>query len=99
MADGTLSLQDFWKLSSKERGERYSELSDHDKMTVRISDPGIPSKRTFVPCNRCIHRNKGTASCHAYPDGISGEHISFLVENPAIECGTGYHFMVEESSE
>lgn len=34
-----LSLEDFNKLPEKEKGDRYKELSDHDKFLVRISMP------------------------------------------------------------
>lgn len=30
-------------LSEKERGERYRELSDHDKFIVRVSVDGVPN--------------------------------------------------------
>lgn len=40
-----LSLKDFNNLSEEEKGERYKELSDHDKFLVRIST--IPSGRTI----------------------------------------------------
>lgn len=32
-----LSLEEFNKLSEKEKGEKYKELCDHDKFLVRIS--------------------------------------------------------------
>ena len=34
-----LSLEDFNKLPEKEKGDRYKELSNHDKFLVRISMP------------------------------------------------------------
>ena len=34
-----LSLEEFNKLSEKEKGKRYKELSDHDKFLVRTSMP------------------------------------------------------------
>ena len=34
-----LSLEEFYKLSEKEKGVRYKELSDHDRFLVRISMP------------------------------------------------------------
>ncbi len=38
-----LSLKEFVQLSEKERGERYRELSDHDKFIVRVSIDGVPN--------------------------------------------------------
>lgn len=40
-----LSLEEFNKLPEKEKGDRYKELSDHDKFLVRIST--IPSGETI----------------------------------------------------
>lgn len=40
-----LSLKDFNNLTEEEKGERYKELSDHDKFLVRIST--IPSGKTI----------------------------------------------------
>lgn len=34
-----LSLKEFNKLSENEKGDRYKELSEHDKFLVRISMP------------------------------------------------------------
>lgn len=34
-----LSLEEFNKLSEEEKGDRYKELSEHDKFLVRISMP------------------------------------------------------------
>lgn len=34
-----LSLKEFNKLSDNEKGDRYKELSEHDKFLVRISMP------------------------------------------------------------
>ena len=34
-----LSLEEFYKLSEKEKGVRYKELSDNDRFLVRISMP------------------------------------------------------------
>lgn len=38
-----LTLKEFVRLSEKERGERYQELSDHDKFVVRVSIDGVPN--------------------------------------------------------
>lgn len=38
-----LTLKEFVQLSEKERGERYRELSDHDKFIVRVSIDGVPN--------------------------------------------------------
>lgn len=38
-----LTLKEFVQLSEKERGERYHELSDHDKFVVRVSIDGVPN--------------------------------------------------------
>lgn len=34
-----LTLQEFNKLTEKEKVERYKDLSDHDKFLVRLSMP------------------------------------------------------------
>ena len=34
-----LSLEDFNNLTEEEKGDRYKELSEHDKFLVRISMP------------------------------------------------------------
>lgn len=37
-----LSLKEFYKLTEKEKSERYKDLSDHDRFLVRISmNPGM----------------------------------------------------------
>ena len=35
------------QLSEKERGERYRELSDHDKFIVRVSIDGVPNAQAL----------------------------------------------------
>ncbi len=42
-----LSLKEFVQLSEKERGERYRELSDHDKFIVRVSIDGVPNAQAL----------------------------------------------------
>ena len=64
MAETTLTYKEFWKLSEKERLERYEELSAHDKFLVRITMP-IACKTPV--CNECSH-SKGV-NCDAFPDG------------------------------
>jgi len=36
---GTISLDDFKKLSDKEKCIRYKDLSNHDKYIFRVTDP------------------------------------------------------------
>ena len=87
MADRNLTFEDFKRLSPEERNRRYEELSDHDKFLARCSQPsGVHG----VPCNTCIHRKR--VCCKAFPDGIPGEHMNKLEENPAIECAPGVHY-------
>ena len=81
MADRNLTFEDFKRLSPEERNRRYEELSNHDKFLARCSQPsGVHG----VLCNTCIHRKR--VCCKAFPDGIPGEHMNKLEENPAIEC-------------
>lgn len=87
MAKRNLTIEEFWKLPLKERCERYKELSEHDKFGVRQAENGVVSP----PCNVCLHYF-GYAKCAAYPDGISGEHIDAVSNDPTIDCGKGYHF-------
>ena len=95
MADRGLTLEEFKSLSTeKEKCERYVELSDHDKFLVRISMP--PGPTVWVPCNDCVHRIGRTFACKAYPDGLSGEHIRVVIDDPEIECGNGFRFTPKE---
>ena len=101
MADGnsSLTLSEFQKLPKEERSKRYGELSDHDKFAVRVTDPGIPSKPQYIPCNHCIYRDKGKPACLAFPQGQTATQIKAVMVDPTIECGNGYHFVAEESKE
>lgn len=87
MADGNLTLEEFWKLPPKERCKRYSELSNHEQFGVRQADGGAVS----VPCNDCAHYF-GYAKCAAYPDGIPSAHMDDVQKNRAAGCGNGYRF-------
>lgn len=93
MADGNLSLKEFWSMSEEDRCVRYGELSDHDKFIARCSQPSGPA--VFVPCNVCVHRIKGKPACKAFPDGVSGDHIRAVMADITIECGVGYRFEKE----
>mgnify|MGYP007024219430 FL=1 len=87
MADRNLTFEDFKRLSPEERNRRYEELSNHDKFLARCSQPsGVHG----VLCNTCIHRKR--VCCKAFPNGIPGEHMNKLEENPAIECAPGVHY-------
>lgn len=88
MVNGTLTFEEFKKLpSEEERCRRYPELSDHDKFLARCSQPiGVRP----VPCNTCVYKNK--LSCKAFPDGITGEHLKRLLDDPTIECAPGIHY-------
>lgn len=87
MAKRNLTLDEFWKLSLKERCERYKDLSEHDKFGVRQAESGAVS----LPCNDCRHY-RGYAKCAAYPDGIRGEHMDTILNDLTTDCGKGYHF-------
>lgn len=87
MADGNLTMKEFWQLTVEERCERYKDLSDHDKFGVRQGDPGVVS----VPCNECIHY-LGYAKCRAFPDGISAEHIQAVEDDLTTLCGSGFKY-------
>jgi len=88
MADGSLTREEFYKLSFEERCERYKDLSDHDKLGIRQAEPGV-----IKPvCNYCVYYYKGKAKCAAYPDGISGEHMRLVTKDPTLPCGKYFHF-------
>ena len=101
MADGSgiLTAREFWKLPKEERLRRYGELSDHEKYVVRITDPGVPHKPMYIPCNYCKHRIEGELACRAFPHGQTATHVKAVMADPTIECGNGYHFVAEESEE
>lgn len=89
MADGDLTLNEFWRLTERDRCERYKELSDHDKFGVRQAmDPGTVS----VPCNNCIYKHEGKASCEAYPEGLTAEHIQAVMDDLSAPCGRGFKY-------
>jgi len=88
MADGSLTREEFWKLSLEERCERYKDLSDHDKFLVRLEmNPGVISP----VCNDCVHY-WDYAKCAAYPNRISGEHMRLVTKDPTLPCGKYFHF-------
>lgn len=92
MADGNLTWEEFWKLSSEDRLARCGELSDHDAFMVRLTEPIAVISPS---CNDCVHY-LGYAKCAAYPDGFTGDHIRALLKNPLLECGDGYHFELRQ---
>lgn len=95
MADGNLTLGDFWKLSPEERLARCGELSDADAYGLRITMP--PGPAVYIPCNDCIHRFTGRPACEAFPEGLVADHIRAVMKNPEISCGGSYHFLRKES--
>lgn len=72
MDEGDLTFDGFMHLSERERLERYSELSAHDKFKARVTQ--TPAIRHVI-CNDCIHYHKD-ATCDAFPGGIPKEIIS-----------------------
>ena len=83
MAERILTFEDWKKLSEKEKGERYKELSDKDKFRIRISmNPGVHSMR----CNSCQHYF-GNAKCIAFPNGIPKKHMNNVDQNISVSCG------------
>lgn len=90
MADGGLTAREFWKLSPEDRMKRCGELSEHEAFIMRLTDPNW--SKVSVPCNGCIHKISGKASCKAFPNGIPADHIRTVMEDPTTECGDGLHF-------
>lgn len=43
MEKRNLTFEEWSHLSEEEKGERYRELSDHDKFIVRVSIDGVPN--------------------------------------------------------
>ena len=68
----------------------------HDLLEDLETDEGVCYKTrsstcaTACPLWYCIHRKR--VCCKAFPDGIPGEHMNKLEENPAIECAPGVHY-------
>lgn len=54
-----LSLEQFNKLSEKEKGERYKDLSDSDKLMVRLTI--IPEGSTLVGYKKLTKKQKKEA--------------------------------------
>lgn len=96
MAGGNLTAREFFKLSPEERLKRCGELSEYEAYVARITDPGSPKGRAYVPCNDCIYRTPGKAVCKAHPDGMTQETIAAVVEDHNFECGNGYKFTKKE---
>lgn len=88
MAERNLTFEEWSNLSEEEKGERYRELSDHDKFRVRITmPPAVKSLR----CNSCCYY-QGFAKCTAFPDGISSEQLDKVDENPETPCAKGLKY-------
>lgn len=87
MVGGNLTLEEWKKLSNDERGERYKDLSDHDKFIVRMSM--VYTKP--VLCNRCLYYN-GFAKCAAFPDGIPKGHFDKVNDNVNTICSGKFKF-------
>jgi hypothetical protein len=84
VAERNLTYEEWSRLSEKEKGERYQELSEHDKFRVRISMyPGVRQRR----CNSCVHY-WGFAKCAAFPDGTTKEHRNKVDKDPETPCAT-----------
>lgn len=92
MAERNLTFEEWSRLSEEEKGERYRELSDHDKFRVRVTMPPVT---TSVRCNDCAHY-WGFAKCAAFPDGISGEQLDKVNEDPEMPCANGLKYRKKE---
>lgn len=75
------------KLSNYERGERYKDLSDHDKFIVRISMVPIH----LVRCKHCRFYS-GSDRCAAFPDGIPQGHFDKVNDNVNTICSENFKF-------
>lgn len=88
----SISLKEFWSLTEEERGERYRDLTDHDKFLVRISmDPGVVDSQ----CNFCRHYH-GFGKCDAYPDGIPRPLLFDIRHDQDYPGDHGTHFEPKE---
>ena len=65
-----LSLEEFYKLSEKEKGVRYKELSDHDRFLVRIS---MPIKGEVVGFRELTEEEKKEAK--EFEEAVKGGNI------------------------
>lgn len=88
MAEGNLTFDEFWKLTESERCKRYKDLSEQDRYRVRLSM--IPCAKSVL-CNDCVHYH-GYARCDAFPEGIAGDHITMVENDPSIWCSDGIRF-------
>lgn len=95
MANGNLTLKEFFELSREEQNKRYSELSDRDKFGARQGD--WQSSKTEIPCNTCVNRLGKNNACRAFPNGIPGEHIRKMIKDQPYSCGNGYKFNLKET--
>ena len=92
MEKGNLTLEEWSHLSEEEKGERYRELSDHDKFRVRISMYlGVRQRR----CNSYVHY-WGFAKCAAFPDGTTKEHRNKVDKDPETPCANGLKYQKKE---
>ncbi len=89
---GRLTFEAFWELPEKEREERYKELSEHEKLRVRVSMDATPNQGEFIPCNSCVHRRGPLLICDAFPDGLTKEVIAKKMKSPYEECANGIYF-------
>ena len=69
MAERNLTFEEWSHLSEEEKGERYRELSDHDKFRVRVTMPPVAKS---LRCNGCCYY-QGFAKCAANTLSISSE--------------------------
>lgn len=72
-----LSLEEFCKLSEKEKGIRYKELSDHDRFLVRIS---MPIKGEVVGFRELTEKEKKEAK--EFEEALKSGNINkWFIEN------------------
>ncbi len=92
MDERNLTFEEWSCLSEEEKGERYRELSDHDKFRVRVT---MPPAAKSLRCNSCFYY-QGFGKCTAFPDGISGEQLDKVDEDPETPCANGLKYRKKE---
>lgn len=87
-----MTVQEFCALPEAEKEKAYENMTEHEKLGVRIcSTPASYSPR----CNHCKHKHTGKASCDAFPGGLTPENIKHAEEHPDKECTRGIGFEKE----
>ena len=94
MAERNLTYEEWSRLSEKEKGKRYQELSEHDKFRVRISMyPAFASEDVIV-----VFTIGDLLSALRFQDGTTKEHRNKVDKDPETPCANGLKYRKKEIS-